>query len=346
MSEPEISFYIPPTLWSDSFPTCPNTNWSGFGLGIYAWTVQTYLYLRELGVPCQLVNQVPETGLVLLHRNALRGKTGDFNPSARRLLVCFQGDLPPTAQAQVHIVQNPAAADEAQGYYFMPHWPQPGLLPRESTRGDRFATVAFLGHQSNLAAELCQPTWIETLEHLGLTWHAVINTNRWNDHQILTTAWNDYRQVDVIVAVRSFDRREWQKTAGYRYKPATKLYNAWLAGVPAILGIESAYQAERRSAWDYVEVGSLADLVSALMRLKADWDWRQRLVAQGQQRALEVAPLVLAQHWRNLLETTLIPLYDGWCSQSTGQRLWRVQHQRLAWAGHQFDQGWRHWRYG
>ena len=37
-------------------------------------------------------------------------------------------------------------------------------------------------------------------------------------------------------------------------KPPSKLFNSWLAGVPAVLGHESAYRAERRSDLDYIEV--------------------------------------------------------------------------------------------
>jgi len=87
--------------------------------------------------------------------------------------------------------------------------------------------------------------WQAILRELELTWHFV-GPDRWHD----------FREVDVVVAVRGFDRHR------HANKPPTKLFNAWHAGVPVILGRESAYQHERLSPLDYLEAGSFAEVVS------------------------------------------------------------------------------------
>jgi hypothetical protein len=73
----------------------------------------------------------------------------------------------------------------------MPQWPQPGLLPRDPNRGDRFEIAAFFGYEHNLASELRNPLWTAQLRDLGLSWHSVPR------HE-----WHDYRHVDVVIAVR------------------------------------------------------------------------------------------------------------------------------------------------
>lgn len=345
MASPAIAFYIPPAFWPESFPPSADANWSGFGLGLYAWTLQTYLRLQAAGVPCQLVSQLPETGLVFLHRNALRGHRQPLPIAPRRLLVCFQGDLPPSPVAQVHIVQNPTAAQPQQQCYFMPHWPQPGLWPRCCDRGDRFETVAFFGHSRNLAPELQQPAWSQALAKLGLRWQPVINTNRWNHHASLDTRWNDYRTVDVVVAVRSFQPVVLRQRHPYPHKPPTKLYNAWLAGVPAILGPESAYQAERQCPLDYLEADSPAAILQALTWLRDQPAHRRAMVAQGQRRSQAIHPAALTQRWQQLIEATLLPQYERWCRQPRWQQQWSRQRAWITYAQSRLWQRFRYWRY-
>ena len=53
----------------------------------------------------------------------------------------------------------------------------------------------------------------------------------------------------------------------YFAKPASKLVNAWHAGVPALLGPEPAYQALRMQ-FDYIEIRSPEDAIREVIRLK------------------------------------------------------------------------------
>ena len=51
-------------------------------------------------------------------------------------------------------------------------------------------------------------------------------------------------------------------------KPFTKLVNAWRAGVPAILGPESAFQSLHRENTDYFDVRSLDEIKRSLEALR------------------------------------------------------------------------------
>ncbi|MEM1241957.1 MAG: hypothetical protein AAGI45_19160, partial [Cyanobacteria bacterium P01_H01_bin.26] len=214
--------------------------------------------------------------------------------------------------AQLHVVQNPCEA--SRGQYFIPHWPQPGLRSRQQQ--DRFKTVAFLGHRNSLAAALLEPPWETQLQQRGLQWLPVINTNGWNEYQSIDTRWNDYRHIDAIVAIRQFHRRR----PGYRSKPATKLYNAWLAGVPAILGRELAYRAEGTTGINYLEANSMAELLSCIDMLQQDVTVRRTLVKNGKRQAVHYTSAAIVNRWQRFLDRVAIPSYRTWCHRAAWQR--------------------------
>lgn len=312
---PPIYFYLPQSKWPEVMPESAAQLRPKDGASI--WILQTYLRLLELGFPGQLVSEIPEQGIVVGHRESL---TYELKPQPKLLLVCVKGDQNSLPYAQLHIVQNreevKAPKVQIQSVsedryllpgkrYYMPHWPQPGLICRDQERGETFENVVYFGITHNLAPSLCQPSWPQTLQNLGLRWYPETNGDRWHD----------YSNVDVIVAVRSFDRRD-----NYPWKPATKLYQAWHAGVPAILGPESAFQAERKSKLDYLEVASVSELIDALKKLQGDLGLRQAMIENGQERAKETLPEALAQRWCDFLTEICVPAYEQWCEMSSGNR--------------------------
>ena len=325
---PLITFYLPPSHWPAEMPTSADENWPGFGVGLYAWTVQTYLRLQAAGIPCQLTQTVPEEGIVLVHRNAFLAEDCDLKVGARRLLICLKADLRPHPQAQLHIVQNPLEASIFRQSYYLPHWPQPGLIPRNSSRGDRFETIAFLGRKVQLAKELQRSDWQDSLKKIGLQWRPLLNPNSWQDYCQLDNRWNDFGAIDAIVAVRSFDPRQRYLKQHYLNKPATKLYNAWLAGVPAVLGPEPAYRAEGHPGLNYLEATSVASLLEALTRLRDDGNLRCSLVEQGRLSARAIQPETIAARWQQFLEKVAVPAYERWCA--TPRWLQRLQLLRGA----------------
>ncbi|MEO0759322.1 MAG: hypothetical protein AAFY78_20890 [Cyanobacteria bacterium J06648_16] len=330
MGFPKIVFYLPPSLWPETWPKRLDDSWPGFGLGVYAWTIQTCLRLQAVGFTCELSQTMPEQGIVLFHSNVPRLCPSFPKPTRQQLFICLKAEAPPSAYAQLQVVQNPQEVSERQ--FFIPHWPQPGLLPRLTARGDRFETIAFLGHRNSLATALQSPEWQAQLRALGLRWRSSISQNAWNDYATLDNRWHDYREVDAVVAVRSFEPRVCWQTQQFRNKPATKLYNAWLAGVPAVLGVEQAYRAERQTVLDYLEVDSQAKLLATLQRLRDDRELRLAMMAQAQQRATDYTPDAVTQHWIHFFETVAIPAYEQWRQCSTAGQRWvkvRSQSQNL-----------------
>jgi hypothetical protein len=303
---PLIYFYIPQRQWpSGNMPQSPDEYWqwmsawgSRYGRGKYDWTLQTYLHLKAKNFPCELISEIPESGIIVAHREFL---PDNLKPSPSLLLICIKADKDAHPYAQIHIVQNPQdeltkrAALFGTAYY-MPHWPQPGLIPRDSARGSRFENVAFYGVTGTLAPELQQPLWEKQLSDLGLYWE-IVDLKRWHD----------YSQTDVIVAVRSFNGNT------HTSKPPSKLYNAWHAGIPAILGCESAYRNERKSKLDYIEVTSLQETIAALQCLGDDEQLRQAMVENGFRRAQERGTARITAQWCHFLTDIATPAYDRWC---------------------------------
>jgi hypothetical protein len=269
--------------------------------GLFAWIVQPYLYLKGRGFFCELTSEIPSQGIVILPRKFVED---DLKPSSGCLFIMAKSDCKVLKYAHIHIVEN-IYEDLIQRpsnlwkSYFVPHFPQPGLMPRDPQHGDRFENVIYAGLESNLDPQLRTAKWKERLAKLDFNWQVLDRSH-----------WHKYTDADVIVAVRSFDK------CTYNWKPASKLYNAWCAGVPAILGPESSFQSERKSELDYIEVKSASEIIEALLLLRDNKELRQRIINNGKERSITRHPNVVANHWANLITKYAYPYYDEWTSSS------------------------------
>lgn len=316
---PPVYFYIPQSDWPEEIPDSIETYWQKLKLkrGMYNWTLQTYLRLKESGFPCKLISILPDSGIVVAHWDFL---APDIKPGAKILLVCIQADRARHRYAQLHLVQNPQEEMLVRSVnlwksYYMPFWPQPGLIPRDTARVNTFQNAAYIGRAINLAPELQETSWSEKLQAIGLNWHVIEQRDRWHD----------YSDIDVVVAVRSF-----KKQNSHSWKPANKLYNAWSAGVPAILGCDSAFRSERQSELDYLEVTSPEELVAALKRLRDDKQLRHQIIENGHQRSQETTPKQLVAKWQNFLINEAVPAYENWCRLSDWERFTFLLQRDLA----------------
>ena len=302
---PPIYFFISNFDWiTANMPNSadvylPNLQKHGISDSEYCWILQTYLRLRDDGFSVKLIGNIPDEGIVLIHRNNL---TFDFKPGPKLLVICVKADKEESRlYPQLHIVQNNQETQHLRDSHFMLHWPQPGLIPRNPARKDKFETVAFFGTRGNLSPEFSHKAWQEQLNSLGLRW---IIKSRWQ--------WNDFSDVDVVLAVRNFQGRR-PRTSN---KPPTKLYNAWHASVPVILGPEPAFQELRKTELDYIEVNSLEETIAALKYLRDHQEFRQAMVDNGRIRAEQTKYENITANWRNFLSNIAIPTYKHWCNQS------------------------------
>lgn len=317
MTENRISFVVSPEVKAHiegggtlegGFVRYPNH------CGEFAHIAQAFLWCSSKLSNCRLTDSIPEEGVIICHR---RSFPAAFKPSKNQFVVYCKGDWDVHYYAQMHIVQNPndllSLPEEHWQRHHLPHFPQPGLLPRRIDRGEIFENVAFVGDLDALSPELQSDCFRHDLRQLGLNWLV-------HEHG----RWHDYRDVDAVVAVRDL-----RGVSTYDYKPATKLCNAWLAGVPALLGRESAFQALRVTPLDYLEATTYDEVLDALATLKADSSLRLKMQQNGSARALNYTAEAVSNAWMSLITDVLPGQFQAWCGLSQADRSYFLRRRRL-----------------
>jgi hypothetical protein len=277
------------------------------------WIYQTWLALEQSGFPARLSHALPSEGILVALTNLL---TADFRVPEHVFFVGVVADYLADARAHLHVVQNNAHARRMRNSVFMPLWPHPNLLPRNPARLERFENVCFFGERSNLAPELADTRWKNKL----------LNELRLNFIIQGADHWHDYRQADCVVAIRGFGR------SSYIHKPATKLYNAWLAGVPFIGGLDSAYAADGEPGRDFLQAATPGELFGHLRSLQEDLSLRKELVAAGTISGRDFSFDATLQRWQRLLGETVPELAARWRQKSSSERrLFRAVQAASVW---------------
>jgi hypothetical protein len=268
------------------------------------WSAQSYISLKQRGLNVSFVPDYVPGEICIIPSDDL--KTGD-RPFNSYVIAC-RADRARPEICEHRLVINELNVIDATDHY-LPHWPQPNLLPRERDRGTQVETLVFKGMERNLAAPFKTSQFTEQLQSIGVQF-VVSSEEPTRQFQ----EWADYTQADVVLGVRN--NTQYDLTV----KPALKLINAWLAGCPAILGPEPAYQAIRQSDLDFIEVRTVAEVVSALQRLKNDPALYAAMVENGFQRVKDFTAEQVALHWRNALAGAIAQGYAQWRQQSVLQK--------------------------
>ncbi len=281
-------------------------NRSGSSNGNFvSWIITTHFHVKQAGLSCEVVDDIPKKGIVIADRGTLGNQYPYFGEA---MLICAKGDGEFHPSAHLHIVHNPSDLQIKRNLlwnpYYIPHWPQPSLIPRSRERSFILENVAFIGSRSNLAKVFLSDDWIHSIDALGCKWHPVFNQKDWND----------YSNIDVIVGVRRFDR------CTYLNKPASKLINCWRAGVPAILAPESAFIALRKSELDFLIVHSIDEAIEAVKRLKNNPELYLAMVENGIKRAEEFREEIITESWINFFHTCVTTQYEKWQKMSEFER--------------------------
>lgn len=275
--------------------------------GSSSWIVQTYLQLKGRGLDVRLVSHfVPGAICVVSREELMKRQLLKCLPFQSYLIVCQQ-DRPRPYICQHRIVQNQLNVLTDRDH-FLPHWSQPDLQVRDPARSDRIENLVFKGRWYYLPNEYKTPEFAAQLHAIGIHFKTT------PDYQVDLQEWTDYQTADVLLAVR-------QKADLYlESKPPTKLINAWMAGCPALLGPEPAYQALRQSELDYIEVNSPEQVIQALQRLQANPQLYRAMIEHGWQRSQAFTSEQIASQWYQVLSGPVAHGYEQWQQCST---MWR-----------------------
>jgi hypothetical protein len=150
-------------------------------------------------------------------------------------------------------------------------------------------------------------------------------------HQMHKGEWVDYSQVDILVAVRDVP------LSVLKRKPYAKLVNAWLAGIPIILGKESAYRALRKTNLDFFEAENEEEVLAAVTSLVQSTQLYRDMQKNAQNRATEFSVNKISQAWCDVFAAaqsrvrpfSLCETYFRYCRFLFGKlsnRVWKIAH--------------------
>lgn len=254
-----------------------------FRSGHDVWVVQTYLLLREqlaaLGYEVALRAGFRPGAIAVAHWDSVNSL---FWAARRARVIGVRADRPPLYGCEVVVLQNDLEPDD-RAHRFIPLWQQPGLLPRDSARGSRIETLAYFGRVEALPAWLISDAFRQKLASLGVSL------------RVSERAWHDYRDVDLVLSARV------ESALMLRFKPATKLYNAWLAAVPALLSDEPAFRALHETDLDYLPIEGPEDVIAAVRMLKQNPRVYSAMVARGTQRGEMFTRQAIGKRWLALI---------------------------------------------
>jgi hypothetical protein len=274
--------------------------------GPYNWTVQTFIQLRSRGFPCELTARWPEEGIILAHSDFLEARS---KPSRRSFIVELKPDRHLcSAYANFVIAQNRhdrilvgQRAFAIKGLA-IPVWPQPDLVPRDAGRGHRFENACFMGNLYEFIEDV--KSLEQALCELDLAWKTPP-----------IHMWHDYSEVDVIIAVRR------NSSSMVDRKPPSRLTNAWLAGVPAVLSPDSAFEDIRRSELDFLRARDVGEVIEALKLLIGNPRMRADMVQNGLERSGEFSAERITDLWVHAIESHIMPEYVRWRRSQLGRAL-------------------------
>lgn len=265
--------------------------------GRNSWIAQGYVRLRESlerrGHAVKVAARIPDEGIAIVHRD----DANDWRAvRAGAFLVVVRADRAPVLACDLAIAQNGTALRRNER--FVPLWPQPGLLPRDEARGPRLSRLVYQGRGAKLPAWTRSRAFTSALAARGIAFEA------------RESGWGDYRTADIALAARE------DSATMLATKPATKVVNAWLAGVPLLATREPAYDEVRRTARDFIAVWSAGDAIAAIDRLRASPDLVSAIVRNGRERAREFDVEAVRAKWLSLIDEVIVPALRSGATKS------------------------------
>jgi hypothetical protein len=140
-----------------------------------------------------------------------------------------------------------------------------------------------------------------------------------------TSEMNNYSTTDLVLAVREeASAKSRVSKLSVNKKPASKLINAWTAGVPAIVSPDPSYLDIKKSDLDFLIAKSENEIIDQIKKLKRNPSLRLKMIKNGNQRALEFNRLAICNQWKSKFENEIVPKFFKWNRSSLYRLSFRV----------------------
>jgi hypothetical protein len=279
-----------------------------------SWVVCTYLRLAAAGANVRIVDRAVPGEICVVDGHNIGIRDWSYNS----FIICCRGDSYDPTLSDWVVVQN-GIQTSIRKSTFIPVWPQPGLLPRNDSRGSTIVNLAYTGHIVNLDDAFKTASFQSALANIGVHLRMEVH----DDQFAQTIGWNDFRTTDAYLAARNLTIHD------ALIKPPTKLVNAWAAGVPALLGPEPAFRELRKSNLDYIEIRRPVDVLMALRQLKEQPALYSAMIANGRSRFAEFTTANNVKRWLRMLNGPIAAAYSRWRTESIATRAIRYARRSI-----------------
>lgn len=274
-------------------------------LTLRAMILRTYLILHQRGLDVNIGEILPnsENNIIIFLSDKLSLNTiGENIPFLKQsnIYVSLRVDEIEYRPfiSDIEILHNGKYANGIDSF-FIPNWPQPGIIPRNPSRGNNIINIVFKGGLGSLDSQFTSSEWYEQLSRRNINF--IMHTEKTKSSEV--PEWHNYEDNDLVLAVRP------QFDGGLRSdKPAVKLINSWHAGCPSLLGKEYAFREIRKSEHDYIEVTNVKEAIAAIDQLNKYPHKYEMMIHNCKKRAAEYSYENIGNLWIDLLYNK-IPAY-------------------------------------
>lgn len=275
-------------------------------MGPYNWTLQTYIYLKSANYDCQIIDHLNVEGIIFSHSDFL---PQFIEPISSRYIVEIKPDRSlKCLLANYVITQNsydPLLTSFRRFFInatSINYWPQASLIKRNVSRGKKIKNVCYMGNPQQFISQV--KLLRRKINNLGMKF---LTKSRCH--------WNDYSDVDVIVAVRPaacFESKKLPPYLSLERKPASKVINAWLAGVPAIVSPDPAFIELKKNSLDFLLAKNVSEIIDQLKALKSNSFLYMKMISHGKKRARNLGANNTTKEWLKIIENKIIPDFYLW----------------------------------
>lgn len=275
------------------------------------WVLLTYLQFRHAGYEVTLGTEAHSDKI-----NVIDGvKSRPRNTSADYFYVACRTDAHYPEFGHFVLHQNLIQTGKRNEIY-VPQWPQPGLIQRDSQRGNTVKTVAFFGQpKRNLAEAFQSDPFLMELDKRGIEFIIKGKSNE-------RVEWHDYSNVDIVIAVREVP------VELLRIKPVNKATNAWLAGALCITGNEPAITAAFNSSKAVLHATSVEGVLTIIDQLQEKPERFAEILAEGWKLAQDYSEPSVLSYWVRM-ESCVTPTFESWKKTGKTERLVSYTQRRV-----------------